>query len=191
VELLVALLIAGLATPLMWNAIQGSIRFSEATSWEVQLQRDLDRLTTLLDHEAAEACLFGTTADPPACAAAAPACAPAAGQLRMRIRLLDANSVPTGANAVITYTRVGNELLRTGPLIHANGQLDPANTASTDQLVMRGVTAFTATPQNDCGTVTLEVTVQSQAATAFAGSNPVTLGPRTIGLRAGSRAYLD
>jgi hypothetical protein len=191
VELLVAVLIAGLVSPLIWNAIQGSIRFSEATVWQVQLQRDLERLTTLLDNEASEACLFGTTADPSACAAAAPVCAAAADQLRMRVTLLDANSVPTGADAVITYTRVGTELLRTGPLILANGRLDPTNTPSANQLVMRGVTAFTATPQNDCSSVNLQVTVQSGVGAAFAGTNPVTVGPRTIGLRAGSRPFVD
>lgn len=60
--------------------------------------------------------------------------------------MLDANSVPTGADAVITYARVGNELQRSGPQILANGRLDPTNTAPNNQLVMRGVTAFTATP---------------------------------------------
>jgi hypothetical protein len=189
--MLVALLISALVAPLIWITIQSSIRYSEVTIWQAQLQRDLDRLTTLLDNEASEACLFGTTANPAACAAATPSCDAASNQLRMRVTLLDSNSVPTGADAVITYARVGNELQRTGPLILANGRLDPTNTASNNQLVMRGVTAFTATPQNDCSRVTLQVTVQSQAATTFAGSNPVTVGPRVIGLRAGSRPYLD
>ncbi|MEB3349200.1 MAG: prepilin-type N-terminal cleavage/methylation domain-containing protein [Cyanobacteriota bacterium] len=70
VEMLVALLISALVAPLIWITIQSSIRYSEVTIWQAQLQRDLDRLTTLLDNEASEACLFGTTANPAACAAA-------------------------------------------------------------------------------------------------------------------------
>lgn len=194
VELLVALVISGLFLPLIWSGIHGAIRFFEATLWQVQLERDLNRVSTLLDAEAEDACMFGTNAPPPACAAAAPVCAAAANQLRMRVTLLDANFVPTGADAVILYTRntATNELLRSGPQILANGQLSPANTASNDQLVMRGVTGFAVTPNNDCDTATVVITavpVAPNTSTAAQGfGNPVT---RTIGLRTGSKSYVD
>jgi len=194
VELLVALLISALFVPLIWTTIRGAIQFFEATIWQVQLERDLDRLTTLLDAEAEDACLFSTTAAPGACAAATPACDAAANQLRMRVTLLDANNTPTGADAVITYTRntANNELNRTGPTILANGRLDAANTQSTNQLVMRGVTAFAVTPNNDCNTANIQITAQPVAPNVFTANqgfgNAVI---RRFGLRTGSRPFVD
>lgn len=194
VELLVALAISGLFIPLIWQSIQGAIQFFEATLWQVQLERDLNRLTTLLDAEAEDACLFSTTAAPGACAAAAPVCAAGANPLRMRVTLLDANSVPTGADAVITYTHnaVTKELLRTGPTIFNTGRLDPANSTANNQLVMRGVTGFTVTPNNDCNTAAVVITAQPVASNTFRAAqgfgNPVT---RTLGLSTGSRPYVD
>ena len=194
VELLVAIAISAMFVTLTWSSIQGAIRFFEANLWQVQLERDLNRVSTLLDAEAEDACVFGTTAAPAACAAAAPVCAAATNQLRMRVTLLDANSVPTGADAVILYTRntATNELLRSGPQILANGRLDPANTAANDQLVMRGVTGFALTPNNDCDTATVAITATPVAPNTFTAAqgfgNPVT---RTISLRTGSRPYVD
>ena len=194
VELLVAIAISAMFVTLTWSSIQGAIRFFEANLWQVQLERDLNRVSTLLDAEAEDACVFGTTAAPVACAAAAPVCAAAANQLHMRVTLFDANSVPTGADAVILYTRnaATNELRRSGPQILANGRLDPANTAANDQLVMRGVTGFAVTPNNDCDTATVTITATPVAPNTFTTTqgfgNPVT---RTIGLRTGSRPYVD
>lgn len=193
VELLVALLISSVVLPLIWISIRGAIQFTEATIWQVQLQRDLDRLTTLLDAEAEDACLFGTTAAPGACAAATPACATANNQLRMRVTLLDANNAPAGTG-VITYTRntANNQLLRTGARILRNGRLDPTNTQSTDQLVMRGVTAFAVTPNDDCDTVTIQLTVRPVAPNTFTAAQG--FGDdvdRTLQLRTGSRPFVD
>lgn len=191
VELLVALAISGIILPLIWTTIQGAIRLFEANIWQVQLERDLNRLATLLNHEAEDACLFSTTAAPGDCAAPTPVCAAAANQLRMRVTLLNANNVPAGT-AVITYTRDNNnELRRTGPTILANGRLDPTNTAANNQLVMRGVTAFTVTPNDDCNTATIQATAQPVASSTFAAPG---FGPpvsRTIGLRSGSRPFVD
>jgi hypothetical protein len=195
VELLVALLISALFVPLIWTTIRGAIQFFEATIWQVQLERDIDRLTTLLDAEAEDACLFSTTAAPGACAAATPACAAADNQLRMRVTLLNANTaVPTGADAVITYTRnaATNELRRTGPRILANGRLDPANTVVNDQLVMRGVTGFRVNTNNDCNTANIVVTVTPVAPNVFTANQGFgTAVTRTFGLRTGSRPFVD
>ncbi len=191
VELMVGLLIGSLFVPLVWTTIRGSIQFFEASIWQGRLERDLDRLTALLSSEAQEACLFGTDAAPSDCAAGNPICAATAtpNQLRMLVTLLNTTGA-SPANAVITYTRdTNNELRRTGPTILADGRLDPDTTPS-DQLVMRGVTAFTVTPNDDCNTATIEVTARPVAPSAFAETqgfgNPVT---RTIGLRTGSRPF--
>lgn len=188
-ELLVSLLISGLLVPLIWTTIHGSIQFFEATTWQAQLQRDLDRLTALLDGEAEDACLFGTNAGPGDCSEPTPNCSAADNQLRMRVTLFDANNVPTGQDAVITYSRDdNNDLRRTGPTILTNGRLDPTNTVASDQLVMRGVKAFNVTPNEDCSTATIEITVKPLTPSTFTDTqgfcNPVT---RTIGLRTGSR----
>jgi hypothetical protein len=92
------------------------------------------------------------------------------------------------------YTRktATNELRRSGPQILAHGRLDPANTAANDQLVMRGVTGFALTPNNDCDTATVAITATPVAPNTFTAAqgfgNPVT---RTISLRTGSRPYVD
>jgi len=190
----VALLISTLIAPLIWNAIQGAIRFSEATIWQVQLQRDLDRLTTLLDNDAADACLFGTTAVSNSCDVDIPTCAAASDQLRMRVTLLDSNDRPTGADAVIIYRRdaTTNELRRTGPLILPNGQLDSSNLTSVDQLVMRGVSVFAVSADNSCNTATIQLTVLPVAASTFQAeqglSSPLN---RSLGLRTGSRQFVN
>jgi len=195
VELLVALAISALFVPLIWSSIRGSIQFFEATLWQVQLERDLNRVSTLLDAEATDACLFSTTTAPANCASAtAPVCTAAANDLRMRVTLLDINSVSTGADAVIRYTRntATNELLRSGPTILNNGRLDPSNTPATNQLVMRGVTGFTVTPSNDCNTATVVITARPISPNTFTATQgfgtPVT---RTLGLRTGSRPFID
>lgn len=189
VELMVGLLIGTLFVPLVWSTIRGSIQFFEASIWQGRLERDLDRLTALLSSETQEACLLGTDAAPSDCADGNPICAATPNQLRILVTLLDTNGT-SPANAVITYTRDNNNvLLRTGPTILADGRLDPDTTPS-DQLVMRGVTAFTVTPNDDCNTATIEVTARPVAPSTFAETqgfgNPVT---RTIGLRTGSRRF--
>lgn len=185
VELLVGMAISALFVPLVWATIRGAIQFYEATVWQVQLGRDLDRLATLLNAEAEEACLFGTTAAPDDCGAPDP-CPAAAGQLQLGTRLLDASDNPT-APAVIIYALSNGELRRSGPRILANGRLDPDDTAA-DQLVMRRVTGFTVTPSDDCNTVSIEVTVEPPAPNVFMAAsgagNPVS---RRLGLRTGSR----
>lgn len=193
VELLVALLISGLFVPLIWNSIRGSIQFFEATIWQVQLQRDLDRLTTLLNVEAGEACLFSTTVDPAAncIPAAGQACVTAqANELRMRVTLLNADNTPAGTRVVRYFLQAG-DLRRDGPTVLATGRLDP-NANTNNQLVVRGVTAFAVTPNNDCTTANLQVTVQPVAPNTFTAAqgfgNPVT---RAIGLRTGSRPFVD
>ncbi|MEO1002658.1 MAG: prepilin-type N-terminal cleavage/methylation domain-containing protein [Cyanobacteria bacterium J06638_7] len=193
IELLVGLLISALFVPLIWTSIRGAIQFFEATIWQVQLERDLDRLTTVLDSDAQDACLFGTAAAPGACAAAAPTCVAGPNNLRMRVTLVNANNVPTGANAVVTYVRnANNELLRSGPTILASGRLDPANTAANNQLVMRGVTLFQVTPNTDCNTATIAISVQPVAPNVFTAAQTFgTAVDRTIGLRTGSRSFVD
>ncbi len=196
VELLVALVISGLFVPLIWTTIRGSIQFFEATVWQVQLERDLDRLTTLITSEANDACQLGTNA------ASLPAdCVPAAdftcdtaqrNQLRMRVTLLDANNAPAGTR-VIRYFRPGGgtNLERNGPAVLANGQLDPNNN-NNRQLLMRGVTTFRTTLNDDCTSATVQLTVAPVAPNTFTPTqglgNPVT---RTIGLRTGSRPFVD
>lgn len=196
VELLVALLISGLFVPLIWISIRGAIQFFEATIWQVQLERDLDRLTALIDAEAEDACRLGTDADPAPCIPPATELAcdtDTENQLSMRVTLLDANNAPAGTG-VITYTRNDNndELLRTGPLILNTGRLDPTNTQSTGQLVMRGVTGFDVDLADDCNTAIIVVTVQPVAPNVFTAGvgtgNDVT---RTFGLRTGSRPFVD
>ncbi len=103
VELLVALVISGLFVPLIWTTIRGSIQFLEATIWQTQLERDLDRLTTLISSEANDACQLGTNAAslPATATAADPTCDTAQrNQLRMRVTLLDANNAPAGTRVV-------------------------------------------------------------------------------------------
>ena len=57
---------------------------------------------------------------------------------------------------------------------------------------MRGVTGFAVTPNNDCDTATVTITATPVAPNTFTTTqgfgNPVT---RTIGLRTGSRPYVD
>jgi hypothetical protein len=196
VELLVALLISGLFVPLIWVSIRGAIQFFEATIWQVQLERDLDRLTTLLDAEAFDACLFSTTANPAAnCVpTAAQACNTAqANQLRFRATLLDGDNAPAGTR-VVRYFRTGTDLFRNGPAVLPNGQLDPnAANNQTNQLVMRGVTGFAVTPGNDCTTATIVVRVRPVAPNTFTATQGfgIEIPPRNLGLRTGSRPFVD
>lgn len=191
VELLVGLVISSLFVPLLWNVVRSTIVFSESTVWQVQLQRDLDRLTTLLNIEAEEACLFGTTGDPAAgCFPTASASCSTATQneLRLRVPLLNASGAPAGS-AVIRYFRTGTDLLRTGPAVLASGRLNPSVTSS-NQLVMRGVNGFTVTPASGCTRANLALTVTSVAGTSIP-STAVTLGPRDLSLQAGVQPFID
>ncbi|WP_191964798.1 type II secretion system protein J [Synechococcus sp. RSCCF101] len=171
-ELLVSLGLTGLVAIAAFSLLRGELRLSEATIWDVHFQRDLNRLNSLMELEASEACMFGTTSNPASCAptGAATCATTVANQLRMLVPMLDtSNDPPTDELQTIRFHLDTNNdrLLRDGPAILPSGALDiDTRNNLNNLLVMSNVTGFAVTNDADCRTVNVDVTMSPIGSTA-------------------------
>lgn len=168
---LVELLIGGVLSILAMGSVAilavQQIRIADNVYATSTIDRSFRRVSDLLKVEVGEACLLRGGADPRTtaplpdtpCKPQHPSvCSPppaTTADLRMLVPIQ-----PPGSNAIdytniITYRRAGNELLRDGPQVGANGLLVPG-TVVTGR-VLSNVSAFTATVSRDCTWVTLNL----------------------------------
>ena len=200
VELLVGVVIGGIALAALASVAVGHIRVTGRVTWNTQVQRDIGKINSFMAVETREACAFTADASAPANWATSPmptpspcttACSTTAGpttgtQLRMLVPL------NTGVNAapiprVIRYYTALNattgrtELRRDGPAILADGRLD-SSTNQTGAMLIDGVNTFTPTVSADCRTVNLQMSLDVPNG---GGTTPV----ETITLTSGVRMF--
>lgn len=172
VELLLGLALSGVALGSVAYLAVHQIRLADTAYASVTVDRSFRRLSDLLRLEVSEACLLRGGADPRTtatlpdtpCSPQNPSvCDPAtpAADLRLLIPVLSPGS-NTPIYEVVRYSRsnngTGNELLRIGPRVNANGALVPATTdPNNPDRVLTNVSSFVATVSADCTWVSLQV----------------------------------
>lgn len=190
VELLVIVVIGGLAMVAMANVTVGQVKVTRSFYSSGQVQQDLSRLQRFLLAETQEACAFqlGSTSLT-SCGAA---CVTTGfNELRLLIPITSSvNADPTAAANLrtIIYRLSGNQLLRTGPRILSSGALDTATANDqTDTLVIDNVNTFTPTLSSDCAIATISLRLNVPGTTSTV---PATGASAEVSvLRAGSRVF--
>ncbi len=164
---LIELLIGGVLTAIALGSVAvlsvHQIRIADRVYSLTTVNRNFRRLSDLLKVEVGEACILrgganprttATLPDSPCKPQSPSVCDPAtaAADLRMLIPVQAAGSNAISYNLVRFYLN-GNELLRDGPQVDANGLL--TNTAATGSRVLSNVSTFTPTVSADCTWVSL------------------------------------
>ncbi|MCP9786736.1 prepilin-type N-terminal cleavage/methylation domain-containing protein [Cyanobium sp. N5-Cardenillas] len=171
VELLVGVVVGGIALASIASVAVSHIRTTSRVTWNTQVQRDIAKMNSFLAVESREACAFSAGAAAPTDwvnGATMPTPSPcttacttgAANEVRL---LVPFNTGPNAApisRVIRFYTAVNGttgltELRRDGPGIAANGQLNATNL--TGSVLVDGVNTFTANVSPDCRTVTLQL----------------------------------
>jgi hypothetical protein len=163
VELLIGAVLTGITIAASAVIVVSHLNATNATTWSVQLQRDLRKFNFLVNTEANEGCRLqagtpftaGTACAPPANLSCATVSGPATN-FNILVSFAQANADPI--TRVVTYRLDTGRVLRDGPRILSNGQLDTANNQN-NAVVLDGVTAFTPTVAADCRTATILVTL--------------------------------
>lgn len=174
VELLIGLVISGVALIAAGDLLINHILTSESMIWGMQMEKGLGRLSNLLATEAGEACALGTTTNPSSCALASTCSSASANEIRLMVPILS-NGV-TITNRWIRYFRntTNNQLLRDGPRILPSGALDTANPDQTNMLVMEGISNFLASGRDNCHSATIQVTATAPN-TSYSRTREMTL----------------
>ncbi|MCP9835570.1 MULTISPECIES: prepilin-type N-terminal cleavage/methylation domain-containing protein [unclassified Cyanobium] len=171
VELLVGVVLGGIALASIASVAVSHIRTTSRVTWNTQVQRDIAKINSFLAVESREACAFSAGAAAPANWATSPMPTPspcttacttgAANEVRLLVPFnTGVNAAPT-PRVIRFYTAVNGttgltELRRDGPAITATGQLNQT-TNLTGSVLVDGVNTFTATVSPDCRTVTLQL----------------------------------
>ena len=171
---LVELLIGSVLTIITMGSVAflatQQIRVADRVYASTTINRSFRRFSDLLKVEVGEACILRGGANPRTTAPLAgdnpckpqnpSVCSPQAttADLRMLVPIQPPGSNAIAYTNIITYRLAGNELLRDGPQIGANGLLVPG-TVVTASRVLSNVSAFTATVSADCTWVRLNLTL--------------------------------
>ena len=139
----------------------------------VQVRRELARFSYLLSTEVNEACALQRASDPSGCLQT---CTTATTtDLRMLIPVLQNGT--TATTRVIRYYLSGTTIMREGPRILANGQLETTTgSASTTALVLDSVASYTAQIDADCHAATIFI---SQSLPSTTQTSDTTFSVRT------------
>ncbi len=192
---LIELLIGGVLTAIALGSVAvlavHQIRIADRVYALTTINRNFRRISDLLKVEVGEACILrgganprttATLPDTPCKPENPSVCAPAAAStdLRLLIPIQTAGSNAITYN-IVRYYRSGNELLRDGPQVGANGLL--TTTASTGSRVLTNVSTFTPTVSADCTWVSLNLGLSVPGST-----NVVT---RTLSLYSGAAESIN
>jgi prepilin-type N-terminal cleavage/methylation domain-containing protein len=192
VELLVGVVVGGIALASIANVAVSHVRTTNRVTWNTQAQRDIAKINSFLAVESREACAFSAAAAAPAgwtntntpmptpSPCTTPPCATAAGT---ELRLLVPFS--TGVNAapiprvIRFYTALNattgrTELRRDGPRILINGRLD-STTANDNAVLIDGVNTFTTSVSADCRTANLQLSLDVPNGGGTTPLEPITL----------------
>jgi type II secretory pathway pseudopilin PulG len=139
----------------------------------VQVRRELARFSYLLGTEVNEACALQRASDPSGCLQT---CTTATTtDLRILIPVLQNGT--TATTRVIRYYLSGTTIMREGPRILANGQLETTTgSASTTALVLDSVASYTAQIDADCHAATIFI---SQSLPSTTQTSDTTFSVRT------------
>ncbi len=166
---LIELLIGGVLTAIALGSVAvlavHQIRIADRVYALTTINRNFRRISDLLKVEVGEACILrgganprttATLPDTPCKPQNPSVCSPAAASTDLRLLI----PIQTAGSNVITYSivryyRSGNELLRDGPQVDANGLL--TTTAATGSRVLSNVSTFTPTVSADCTWVSLDL----------------------------------
>lgn len=165
IELMVALVVSATVITFAARLATTYMRTTNTATWVAQVQHDISRFSRLLKTEVNEACLVQVDGTSPSTSATAPctppaACTPTAGTtLFLLVPVTEENGSVT--YRVISYSRNGSELRRTGPPIAANGSLDTTQSDVSNVVVMdnlvNGSGGFSPSVDSSCTTATMSV----------------------------------
>lgn len=197
VELLVGVVVGGIALAAIANVAVSHVRTTSRVTWNTQAQRDIAKINSFLAVESREACAFSAASTAPTNWATSPMptpspcttppCPTAAGtELRLLVPFsTNVNAAPIPR--VIRFYTFDNpttgrrELRRDGPRILVNGQLDSA-TANNNAVLIDGVNTFTVSVSADCRTANLQLSLDVPNA---GGTTPL----ETLTLSTGVRMF--
>jgi prepilin-type N-terminal cleavage/methylation domain-containing protein len=194
VELLVGVVVGGIALAAIANVAVSHIRTTNRVTWNTQAQRDIAKINSFLAVEAREACSFSTGGTAPANWATSPmptpspcttACTAGAGtELRMLVPFSTGVNAAPIPQVIRIYTALNlttgrTELRRDGPRILINGQLD-SSIANNNAVLIDGVNTFTVNVSPDCRTVNLQMSLDVPNGGGTTPLEPMTL---TTGVR--------
>ncbi len=190
VELLVGVVVGGIALAAIANVAVSHVRTTSRVTWNTQAQRDIAKINSFLAVESREACAFSAAATAPTNWATSPMptpspcttppCATTAGnELRLLVPFsTNVNAAPIPR--VIRFYTFDNpttgrrELRRDGPRILVNGQLD-STTANNNAVLIDGVNTFTVSVSADCRTANLQMSLDVPNAGGTTPLEPITL----------------
>jgi prepilin-type N-terminal cleavage/methylation domain-containing protein len=167
-ELMVALVVSATVITLAAGQATNYMRTTNTATWVAQVQHDISRFSRLLKTEVNEACLVqvnsspSTTATAPStpCTPPVAACSTTAGTtlfMLVPVTLVDGSVT----YRVISYSRNGSELRRTGPPIAADGSLDTTQSDVSNVVVMDNLvnasSGFIPSVDSSCTTATMSV----------------------------------
>jgi prepilin-type N-terminal cleavage/methylation domain-containing protein len=168
IELMVALVVSAIVISLAARLASDYMSSTNTATWVAQVQHDISRFSRLLKTEVNEACLVqvdtspSTTATAPStpCTPPVSACSTTAGTtlyLLLPVTLVDGSVT----YRVISYSRNGSDLRRTGPPIAADGSLDTTQSDVSNVVVMdnlvNGSGGFRPSVDSSCTTATMSV----------------------------------
>jgi len=188
-ELLIGLVVGSISLGLAINVLINYIRTTDSAVWIGQTEQDFGAIKRFIKTEINEACLVQVSGSPsttatlpatPCTPASANPCTTTSGTtLYLLIPIANANGTVT--YRVVSYTRSGTQLRRTGPPITATGALgtgaDVANVVIMDNL-SNSSAGFAPTVSTDCAAATMSFSFAipnssntlSRALTVSAGS---------------------
>jgi len=188
-ELLIGVVLGGVAVASAASVMVSHLNSTNATTWAVQLQRELSRFDSLLNSEAREACLMmrGTPPAPrnnPLCMRRTASCAVFAGPATTftLITPLDYTGIPSAPSsnwpssyvkwdppvelrAIYTYNSGTRQVSRNGYGFFPDGRIGSLRIGNTLSInlntfaILDNVTAFTPIVSADCRSATITVTL--------------------------------
>jgi prepilin-type N-terminal cleavage/methylation domain-containing protein len=190
VELLVGVVVGGIALASIATVAVSHIRTTNRVTWNTQAQRDIAKINSFLAVESREACAFTAAATAPTNWATSPMptpspcttppCATTAGtELRLLVPFSTSVNAAPIPRVIRFYTALNattgrTELRRDGPRILINGQLD-STTANNDAVLIDGVNTFTVSVSADCRTANLQLSLDVPNGGGTTPLEPITL----------------
>jgi len=173
VELLLSTVLVVVVMAALASILVSHLGTTERQGNVVQVRRELARFSYLLGTEVNEACALQRASDPSGCLQT---CTTATTtDLRMLIPVLQNGT--TATTRVIRYYLSGTTIMREGPRILANGQLETTTgSASTTALVLDSVASYTAQIDADCHAATIFI---SQSLPSTTQTSDTTFSVRT------------
>ena len=173
VELLLSTVLVVVVMAALASILVSHLGTTERQGNVVLVRRELARFSYLLGTEVNEACALQRASDPSGCLQTCTTSTTT--DLRMLIPVLQNGT--TATTRVIRYYLSGTTLMREGPRILANGQLETTTgSASTTALVLDSVASYTAQIDADCHAATIFI---SQSLPSTTQTSDTTFSVRT------------